>query len=76
MALEVLEANFGAVNHKVVPGGGDARRQRTETEPQPEELVVKRSQRQRQSQIAEKEHRGEDLGRRRVEDLRESISLS
>ena len=35
---------------------------------------MKRSQRQRQSQIAEKEHRGEELGRRRVEDLRESHS--
>ena len=55
-------------------GGVDARRQRTETEPQPEEPVAKRSQRKRQSQIAEKEHRGEELGRQRAEDLRESHS--
>ena len=55
-------------------GGGDARRQRTETEPQPEEPVVKRSQRKRQRQIADKEHRGEELGRRRAEDLREAQS--
>ena len=57
-----------------IAGGGDARRQRTETEPQPEEPVLKRSQRKRQSQTAEKEHRGEELGRRRAEDLRESHS--
>ena len=35
---------------------------------------MKRGQRKRQSQIAEKEHRGEELGRRRVEDPRESHS--
>ena len=35
---------------------------------------MKRSQRKRQSQIAEKEHRGEELGRRRAEDLREAHS--
>ena len=55
-------------------GGGDARRQRTETEPQPEEPVVKRSPRKRQRQIAEKEHEGEELGRRRAEDQREARS--
>ena len=33
---------------------------------------MKRSQRKRQSQIAEMEHRGEELGRRRVGDPRES----
>ena len=53
-------------------GGGDARRQRKETEAQPEEPVVTRTQ--RKSQIAENEQRGEELGRRRVEDLRESHS--
>ena len=53
-------------------GGGDARRRRTETISQPEEPVMKRSQRKRESQIAEKERRGEELARRRVEDLRES----
>ena len=35
---------------------------------------MKRSQRKKQRQIAEMEHRGEELGRRRVEDLRESHS--
>ena len=35
---------------------------------------MKSSQRKRQRQIAEKEHRGEELGRRRVEDPRESHS--
>ena len=35
---------------------------------------MKRSQRKRQSQIAEMDNRGEELGRRRVEDLRESHS--
>ena len=55
-------------------GGGDGGRQRTETVSQPEEPVMKRRQRKRQSQVAEKEHRGEELGRGRVEDLRESHS--
>ena len=55
-------------------GGSDARGQRTETASQPEEPVMKRSQRKRQRQISEMEHRGEELGRRRVEDLRESHS--
>ena len=55
-----------------IAGGGDARRQRKETASQPEEPVMKRSQRKIQSQIAEMEHRGEELGRRRVEDPRES----
>ena len=35
---------------------------------------MKRSQRKTQSQIAEKEHRGEELGRRRVEDLPQAHS--
>ena len=35
---------------------------------------MKRSQRKRQCQIAEMEHRGEELRRRRAEDLRESHS--
>ena len=35
---------------------------------------MKRSQRKRQIQIAEKEHRGEELGRRRAEGLREAHS--
>ena len=41
---------------------------------QPEEPVMKRSQRKEQSQTAEKEHRGEELGRRRAEHLREAHS--
>ena len=52
-------------------GVGDTRRHRTETISQPEEPVMKRSQRKRQSQIAEKEHNSEELGRRRAEDLAE-----
>ena len=39
-------------------GGGDARRQRTETISQPEEPVMKRSQRRGKARIVEKEHRG------------------
>ena len=65
MALEVSEANLGAVNyHKVVL-------EEVTPEPQPEEPVVKRCQRKRQRQIAEKE---EEVGRRRAEDLREAHS--
>ena len=59
---------------KLPQSRGDARRQRTETMSQPEEPVMKKSQRKRQSQIAEMEHRCKELGRRRVEDLRESHS--
>ena len=40
----------------------------------PEDREQKQSQRKRQSQIAEKEHRGEELGRRRAEDLRDADS--
>ena len=64
VALEVLEANFGAKNcHNVVL---------EEATPEDREQEKNhRSQRKRQRQIAEKEHRGEELGRRRAEDLRE-----
>ena len=51
----MLEANLGTVKlPQSSAGGDDTIRQRTETEPQPEEPVVKRSQRKRQSQIAQK----------------------
>ena len=40
----------------------------------PEDREQKQSQRKRQSQIAEKEHRGEELGRRRADDPRDADS--
>ena len=63
MALEVLEANFGAINcHNAVLD---------EATPEDREQEKNhRSQRKRRSQIATQEHRGEELGRRRAEDLR------
>ena len=75
VALEVLEANLGAVSyHKVVleeatPDDREQRQNQSREEP-----VVKRCQRKSQSQIAEKTHRVEELGRLRAEDLRESHS--
>ena len=65
MALEVHEANLGAVNyHKVELEEATLEDRKTETASPPEEPVMKRSQRTRQRQIAEKEHGGEELGRR------------
>ena len=74
MALEVPEANLGAVNYDKVVLEEATPEDREETGPQLEEPAVKRSQRKRQSQIAEKEHESEELGRRPVEDPRESHS--
>ena len=63
--VEVLEANLGAVNyHKVVE---EATPEDTEQGAEP---MMKRSQRMGERKIAEKEHRGEEFGRRREEDLR------
>ena len=68
MALEVIGADRGAVNyHKVVLEEATPEDRKERQEPQLEEPVVKRRPRKRQSQIAEKEHRGEELGRRRAE---------
>ena len=72
MALEVQEANLGAVNNQKVELEEATPEDRTETASQPEEPVMRRSHRKRQRQIAEMEHRSEELGRRRVEDPRES----
>ena len=71
MALELPDTNLGAVNdHKLVleEATPEDREQRQNHSQKP---VAKRSRPKRQRQIAEKEHRGEELARRRAEDLPE-----
>ena len=69
MASEVIEADLGAVNcHEVVLEKATPEDRELRQEPLPEEPVVEIRPRKRQSQIAEKEHRGEELGRRRAEE--------